>query len=191
MKKHDLALTCPNPRIISAIYFGLLSVVGTILIDAFLTTLGVKERVPLFFAIILGMIVSSIAGGLMGDRLIHSITPYKLKAFMIGFLMVILSLPFFALGLFLMMKQGETTTISTTPTSQLYYYFYVLLHSYLYFGILLAIGSGFAAMYLRGSLVYDILSTYQSKNKITKLPDSPMEKNKIEHSDRVKVSNKK
>lgn len=191
MKKHDLALTCPNPRIISAIYFGLLSVVGTILIDAFLTTLGVKERVPLFLAIILGMMISSAAGGLMGQQLIHSSRPYKLKTFLIGFFMVILSLPLFSLGLFLMMKQGDTTTLSASPNSQFYYYFYVLVHSYLYFGILLALGSGFAAMYLRGSLVYDILSTYQTNNKITKLPDSPMEKNKIEHADRVSVSKKK
>lgn len=191
MKEQDPALLCPNPRLISAIYFGLLSVVGTILINAILTSIGIEERVPVFKAIILGMIISSATGALFGERLIHCPVPYRLKSFLTGFIMVIASLPFFALGLMLFMDHENSNLLSIYQThNMVYFYLYVLAYSYILFGIELAVCAGFAAMYLRGQLVYDILATYQPNQDVPELPVSPLEKSKIEHSDRVKITHR-
>lgn len=191
MTNQDPALTCPNPRLISAIYFGLLSVVGTVLIDALLISLGIKEIIPVFAAVILGMVVASCTGALMGERIIHCPKPYKARTFLIGFSMVIGSLPIFALGLvFFMLKENSSLLPIAQIQNMVYFYLYVLAYSYILFGIVLAIGAGLAAVFLRGQLVYDILSTYQPNEKITKLPDSPIEKNKIEHSDRVRITHR-
>ncbi|MCL9684675.1 hypothetical protein [Legionella maioricensis] len=189
MKKPDPALTCPNPRLISAIYFGLLSVVGTILINAFLTSLGVEEKIPVFEAVILGMVIASCTGAVMGEHIIHCEKPYKVKTFWMGFFMVIASLPIFDLGLvFFMYHENSSILYVAQLHNMVYFYLYVLAYSYVLFGIALAIGAGLAAMYLRGQLVYDILSTYQPNEEIEKLPESPVEKNKIEHSDRVRIT---
>lgn len=191
MNEEDPALKCPNPRLISAIYFGLLSVVGTILINALLTSLGIEEKIPVFKAIILGMVIASATGALFGERIVHCPIPYRLRTFLTGFIMVIASLPFFALGLVLFMEHENAELLSVAQAhNMIYFYFYVLAYSYVLFGIELAIGSGLAAMYLRGQLVYDILATYQPDHDVPELPASPLEKSKIEHSDRVKISHR-
>ena len=160
MKKSDPALTISNPRLLAAIYFGLLSVVGTILINAFLTLIGIEEIIPVFQAIILGMIVASCTGAIFGERIVHCKKPYKSKTFWIGFSMVIASLPIFALGLVLCIDHANTKAFSPiTYHNIVYFYLAVLAYSYILFGFLLAIASGLAAMYLRGRLVYDILHT--------------------------------
>src|SRR5580704_5680890 len=177
MKKQDPAMNCSNPRLIAAIYFGLLSVVGTILINALLTSLGIAEKIPLFEAIILGMVVASCTGAIMGEQIVHCPKPYKLRTFLIGFTMVIASLPVFVLGLVFFMKYEDSSILSITQVHHMIsFYLYNLAYSYILFGIILAIGAGIAAMYLRGQLVYDILATYESDKKIKEMPDSPVEK---------------
>jgi len=99
MKDYDQALHFSNPRLLCAIYFGVLSVVGTVLIDAFLTLLGIEELVPLYQSVILGMVISSATGALCGKVLIHSRKPFISKVFAIGFFMVLGSLPIFTLSL--------------------------------------------------------------------------------------------
>lgn len=169
MKPHDPALYFSNPRLLGAVYYGLLSVVGTILIDAFLTILGIEEIVPLYQAILLGMIVASITGAICGKSIIYCPKPFRLKTFLIGFTMVLASLPFFALGLVLGMDSSGTTLFSIKSIHDLAYaYIVVLAYSYVLFGILLAIAAGFASIYLRGWLVYDILHT--DKRKSMRLP---------------------
>lgn len=194
--KRDLALRCSNPRLICAVYFGLLSVVGTILINALLTSMGIAEEIPVFKAILLGVIVAAGTGALMGERILHSHKPYQLKTFFLGFAMVIFSLPLFNLGLVLFMQQEHpgvlfTGLFSLKKLPQIFSaYLYILGYSYLLFGIALAIAAGVASMYLRGQLVYDILATYEPRRKTIKLPDSPIEKNKLEHSDNIHLNPK-
>ena len=103
--------------------------------------------------------------------------------------MVIASLPIFDLGLVFFMKHESSDLLSIAQAhNMIYFYLYVLAYSYIIFGIALAIGAGIAAMYLRGQLVYDILATYQPTNhEIKELPDSPIEKNKVQHSDSVSI----
>ncbi|MFJ1268315.1 hypothetical protein ACD661_07085 [Legionella lytica] len=165
MKTHDQALYFSHPRLLGAIYFGLLSVVGTILIDAFLSLIGIEDYVPLFEAIIVGMIVASATGALFGKQIIHCPKPYMAKTFVIGFLMVLVSLPFFALGLLFFMDKGSAALFSVSSFKNLAYsYLVILAYSYILFGFLLAIAAGGAAMYLRGWLVYDVLHTDKRKN---------------------------
>ncbi len=169
MNKQDPALEFSNPRLLASVYYGLLSVVGTILINAFLTTIGYVELVPLFKAIILGMIVASITGAIFGERIVHCPEPYKLKTFLLGFIMVLLSLPFFDLGLLLFMDTTENQALKVNNFSDfLYAYCVVLLYSYILFGFLLAIASGLASIYLRGQFVHHIL--YTDKRKSHSLP---------------------
>jgi hypothetical protein len=189
-KQKDPALIISNPRLIAAIYFGLLSVVGTILIDAFLTTIGIQEIIPVFQSIILGVIVASCTGALFGESIVHCKEPYKMRTFMLGFIMVIASLPVFVLGMVYLMKQPHSNFMNLSQTHDMFYvYIVALAYSYVLFGIWLAIASGLAAMYLRGQLVYDILHTYEPDPAPTaKVSDSPVEKNKVEHSDRVRIT---
>lgn len=160
MNKQDPALDFPNPRLLAAVYYGLLSVVGTILINGLLTTIGFKEIVPLFYAIILGMVVASLTGALFGKSIVQCPRPYKLKTFWLGFIMVLLSLPFFDLGLLLFMDTSENQALKVINFNDFVSaYFIVLGYSYILFGFLLAIASGLASIYLRGKFIYQILRT--------------------------------
>lgn len=166
MKKLDPALSFPNPRLLAAIYFGLLSVVATILINALLTSIGIEELVPVFQSVLLGMIVASATGAVFGERIVHAVSPYKSSTFWTGFVMVIASLPLFVLGLVFLMKQDNSSLFILTKLHHfVYLYFIVLGYSYLLFGFLMAIVAGFAAMYLRGQLVYDILHTHERRRQ--------------------------
>jgi hypothetical protein len=159
--KRDYALIFPNPRLLAAVYFGLLSVVGTTLINGLLTLLGVKESVPLYHTIVVGMVIASLTGALFGKEIIHCPHPYKAKTFWIGFVMVLASLPFFTLGLLLgLINEPDQPLFSITNFRDFAsLYVFALAYSYVIFGFLLAIAAGLAAMYLRGHLVYDILHT--------------------------------
>lgn len=164
MKKQDPALSISNPRLLAAIYFGLLSVVGTIIVDAFLTSLGIEQIIPVFEAVVLGVIIASCMGAIFGESIVHCTKPYKAKTFWLGFIMVIASLPVFALGLILLMKEEHAAFYQiATLKEMIFFYLVVLAYSYALFGILLAVASGLAAMYLRGYLVYDILHKQQRR----------------------------
>lgn len=164
MKRLDLALRFPNPRMLAAVYFGLLSVAATLLINAFLSSLGIQDIVPLFQAVLLGMLVASATGALFGEHLIHCKKPYKIKAFWIGFIMVMSSLPVFDLGLLYMMQEPYTAYFPVGRIQDLIYsYLLLVVYSYVLFGIFLGIASGVAALYLRGQIVYDILHTDEKR----------------------------
>ncbi len=166
MKTIDPALTFSNPRLLSAIYFGLLSVVGTILINALLTTIGIEEIIPVWQAVLLGMVVAAGTGALFGESIVHCKKPYNRKVFWLGFSMVIASIPVFDLGLILFMKEANSNLFSVASLSSMVgFYLVVLAYSYVLFGFILAIASGLAAMYLRGRLVYDVMHTHERRKR--------------------------
>ncbi len=171
MKHIDQALRFQYPRLLAAIYFGLLSVVGTILTNAFLDSLGVPEAIPVFQSVLLGMVVAALTGALFGEQIIHCKKPYKTKTFWLGFIMVIASLPVFTLGLVYFIKQADTTLFTFGKFHHVvYFYFMALFYSYLLYGILLAIASGLAAMYLRGRMVYDVMYTHERQQQPAHAP---------------------
>jgi hypothetical protein len=184
MKKQDPALRFAHPRLLAAFYFGLLSIIGTIIIDSALSVIEFEELVPIFHAVILGVIVSACCGALFGESIVHCPKPYKAKTFWLGFSMVIASLPLFALGLvFLMDDIHKPLFITATLTDYIIFYLVVLAYGYILFGIILAIAAGLAAMYLRGQLVYDILNTQEHRQR--KKRTQPLE-HKKQASNRVR-----
>lgn len=168
MKRDDPALSISNPRLLAAIYYGLLSVVATILIDAFLVSLGIQEIVPLFQSILLGMIIASATGAIFGEKVVHCHKPYGVKTFWLGFLMVMVSLPFFDLGLLMLIDPNNLMLPTGSLRHVIHSYAVILFYSYFLFGFLLATAAGLASMYLRGQLVYDILHKYGGRKHKTK-----------------------
>ncbi|MDI9818115.1 MULTISPECIES: hypothetical protein [unclassified Legionella] len=168
MNREDQALTISNPRLLAAIYFALLAIIATCLIDLFLYLMGMEQLLPLFKAILLGVVIAACFGALFGKLIIHSSKPYRRKAFLWGFLMVVAALPFYDLG-FLLLIQGRYTAAfeGATFPQMLLLYLFILPYSFILAGLWLAIAAGFAAMYLRGHLVYDILhSKYQRRRRV-------------------------
>jgi len=104
MSKKDLAMQITNARLISCVYFALLAVVATIIIDTFLYILGVDELIPTFWAVILATIIAAIFGALFGEKIIHVEKKYLSNSFKWGFLMVLAALPVYDLGFFFLIQ---------------------------------------------------------------------------------------
>lgn len=174
MNHEDEALTISNPRLLTAVYFALLAVIATVVIDLFLYSIGLERLLPTFQAILLAVIVAACFGALFGERIVHCPQPYRRKTFLWGFLMVIAALPFYDLGLLYLLKDFNSHSFEGATFRYLaVMYLFVLLYSFILAGLWLAIAAGFAAMYLRGHLVYDIL---HSKNRRQTTPVSLQQK---------------
>lgn len=166
MEKNDEALALPNARILSAVYFGVLSILATIVIDILLYIAGIGELIPTFKAVLLATIIAAIFGALFGEKIIHCKKPYNFSAFKWGFLMVLLALPLYDLGFLWLIQEHHAQNFSgASLLNWLLVYGILLLYSFIFAGLWLAIIAGFAAMYLRGHLVYDIM--HSDKNEDT------------------------
>jgi len=165
MRKKDEALTISNPRLLSAAYFGLLAVVAAVVIDALLYAMGVEQLLPTFQAILLDAVLASCFGAIFGERIVHCPNPYRRKTFLWGFTIVLAALPFYALIFLLLFKKHHLQAFEGINFSNLVtMYFFILLYSFLIAGLWIGVAAGFAAVYLRGHLVYDILhSKYEGR----------------------------
>jgi len=158
MNDEDQALKVSNVRLVSAVYFGLLAIIGTIFIDTILYLLGLAKILPIFKSILLSFILAACFGALFANKITHCKKPYKLKAFGYGFLMVMLILPIYNLGILLMMYQEHTQMFASASFIQMVYvYLIYLFFIFILAGLWMAIAAGLAAIYLRSRLVYDIL----------------------------------
>ncbi|WP_028388008.1 hypothetical protein [Legionella fairfieldensis] len=169
MKKEDDALFISNPRLISAAYFGVLAVVVTIIIDSTLYAIGIKQILPAFQAILLAVVVASLFGAIFGKQIIYSKKPYRWKAFLWGFLMVIAALPFYDLIFFFLFKKHSSHAFPGDASlgELAFSYLLIVIYSFLVAGLWLAIAAGLAAIYLRGKLVYDILHSKSDGQKLS------------------------
>lgn len=159
MTKPDEALTLSNPRLLSAVYFGLLSIIFTFILHTFLaTTLGIKQLLPIFQAILLAVGVSSIFGALFGERIVHCQKPYLRHAFYWGCLMTLLALPIYDIGFVYLYSYNHPALLAQASWSQMVMlYLFIVLDSFILIGLWLMLLTGLAAMYLRGVLVYYFL----------------------------------
>lgn len=157
MSHEDTALSFPNPRLLTAIYFALLAIIITCAIDLFLFLIGEESFLELFKAIILAVVVAGGFGALFGKLIIYSPKPYRRKAFFYGFLMVLAAVPFYYLGFLFLKTHFEWFSSIKSTEGAFVAFFRYLFYSYIFAGIWLGIAAGFAAMYLRGHLVYDML----------------------------------
>lgn len=159
-QKKDEALDISNPRMLSAIYFSLLAIIATILLDTVFYTLGVEQLLPIFKSIILAVVIAAGFGALFGKRIIYSQKPYKNKAFWWAFLMVISALPVYTLGFMLFLHHHHPDLFhGAAMLSIISMYFIVLLYGFLLAGFWFALIAGVAAIYLRGHLVYHLLNS--------------------------------
>ncbi|MBA2657113.1 MAG: hypothetical protein H0U70_09035 [Tatlockia sp.] len=169
-RERDEAMDISNPRLLSAAYFALLAVIITIVLDTILYAIGVKQLIPTFQAILLAVVFASSFGALFGKKIIFTPKPYKRSAFLWGFLMVIAALPFYdVIFLYLLNRYHPKMLEGLSFANVILSYFFVMIYSFLLSGLWLALAAGFAAMYLRGHIVYDIL---HSKNDKLKEPPS-------------------
>jgi len=166
MKTPDEALLISNPRLLTAVYFSVLAVVATIIIDTLLYALGMAQLVPTFKAIVWAVVVAGCFGALFGKRIVYSTAPYGKHAFAWAFLMVIVALPVYNIGLVYLLKEHHAHLFTdTTFLNLLYLYLFVLLYSFILAGVWLAIVAGFAAVYLRSHIVYYILHSLSIRRK--------------------------
>lgn len=161
-ERFDRALKISNARILSAVYFGLLAVVFTLTLDALFYALGVFQVIPLFKGTLLAMFTASVFGALFGEKIVHAKRPYKLKVFFWGWLMTIIALPFYDLGLLYFFIQEHSEFISDMHFLNLFkFYGFLLMESFILVEFWLGILAGFAALYLRHRIIYYI---YDSKD---------------------------
>ncbi|MCC5791676.1 MAG: hypothetical protein JJT82_03595 [Legionellaceae bacterium] len=186
MTRKDEALNMPNARLLSAVYFGLLAVVATIIIDTLLYLMGVGELIPTFKAVVLATLIAVIAGAIFGKKIIYSKRPYQKTAFKWGFLMVLVALPFYDFGFMWVIQHHHPESFSTASLANwLLLYVILLVYSFVLAGFWLAIAAGFAAIYLRGRLVYDIMHSEENEVELSarrkKSKAKPLGKPRIKH----------
>lgn len=154
----DVALTFSYPRLLSAVYFGLLSILAALLIEAYLAYFGVIVLLPLFKSIFLAIIVSAIFGAIFGRLIILSPAPYVHRAFIWGFVMAICALPFHSLGMLLSLMIFNPTLVAGSGIAHYAnLYLFTLSYSFLLAGLWIALLSGLAAVILRKYIVYQVI----------------------------------
>lgn len=186
MKPKDNALEISNPRLLSAVYYSLLAIIVTIMLDVLIFALGMEKLLPIYKAIFLAVTVAALSAALFGKRIIQSPTPYHMRVFLWGFFMVILALPIYDLGLVYFIQEYHPAKFAhATGYVLLQLYLFVLIYSFIIVGLWLAILSGFAAIYLRGHVVsYILQATYQRPKRLHEVTIDSRKKNP--HADNKK-----
>jgi len=180
-KQRDEALSISNPRLLTAVYFSLLAIIATIIIDTLLYSIGIEQLLPISKAIFLAVMVAACFGALFGKRILYSEKPYFKHTFFWAFLMVIVALPFYNVGFVFLLKENHASLFNHATLSHLIYlYLFVLLYSFILAGVWLAIVAGLAAIYLRARVVYYILQS-QEQNPKRKHPNEI----KIDHKEKI------
>lgn len=156
-ERFDRALKIDNARILTGVYFGLLAVVFTLVLDATIYFLGFAQFIPLFEGTLLAMFIASVFGMLFGEKIVHSKPPFKKKAFYWGFIKTLCALPFYCLGfMFFYFSHNPDLAADMSWSAIFWFYLKIVAESYILIGFWLAILSGLAAMYLRSKIVYYI-----------------------------------
>lgn len=161
MNHQDEAVSLSNPRIIAAVYFGVLSVMFTLAFDAILYAFGINQFLPLYQATILADIIAVSFGALFAEKIVHSQGAYLKKSFFWAVLMTITAIPIYDVGLFcLLALNNPGALINIGFKGFLGFYLAILAYSFILCGWWLALVAGFAAMYLRGCIIYYILRSF-------------------------------
>lgn len=171
----------PNPRLLGAIYFSLLAVIATLVVDKLLYVVGKEQFLPTAEALLLAVIVAACFGALFAKRILHSDAPYRLHVFFWAVLMVVLALPVYDLGfLFLLKKHALTSFANENLSALLSLYLFILAYSFILAGLWLPIVAGISAIYLRTYLAsYLMHSLYKLQREVHHL-DVPEEPNSKE-----------
>lgn len=166
MKSEDKAFRVVHVRIISAVYFALLAGIATVLIDSFLTSLGMEEVIPIIQNVPLALGVAAVFGALYGEKIMHAKAPYKLHVFLWGFLMTLSALPIYNAFLIYFVRYDNLPLFANAKFIH-YFYLYWASLAYLFIvaGFWIALMAGLAAIFLRSQVVYDIDYSHQLDKK--------------------------
>ncbi|KTC99492.1 hypothetical protein [Legionella erythra] len=157
----------PNPRLLAAVYFALIAIVLTILVNTVLYAAGFDQSMHIFKAILLGGLVAALFGALFGRRILSVKQPCWPKAFLLGFLMAIAAIPVYDLGLLYLMKDQPHNAFNEASFEQIVImYLFVVAESYILAGLWLGLVAGLAAVYLRSKIIYTLLHMEHNPQKL-------------------------
>jgi len=162
----DPALSLSNPRLLSAAYFGLLSIVATFLIEGYLTLFGVVKFLPMFKSMLLAFTLAAVFGALFGKKILYCERDKIKYAFFWGAVMTLCAIPFHAVGLLYFLQSYHPAMLGTSTNFMHYVdlYFFTLAYSFILAGFWLSLAAGFAAILLRKYLVYSIIEDREVKS---------------------------
>lgn len=144
-----------SPRIIGAVYYLCLSVVATLFIQFILYSFQFGHLIPFFWSLLLSLVVAILFGALFGKAIISSSPPYKARCFILGILIVLLSVPVYDIGLLFILKDRHPTMyhVANNIKSYGFFYLFLLIYTYILVASWLCIVSGFASVYLRNAFI--------------------------------------
>lgn len=168
MKRGQHEFHFSEPHIVSAVYFGILAAVASILTFYYLKTIGLDELLPLTQISLLAGALGALFGSFFAKAILRS---SRKDAFIFGLFMILAALPVYNLFLIILMKHHHTDAFQGAHLHHLIgMYFIMLLYSVILVGLWLAPAAGFAAMFLRGNVVDHWLHWKEQQNQT--LPSS-------------------
>ncbi len=167
MKKTDDALIISNPRLLCAIYFGIISFAYMIIALNILIAQGLVLRIPFAHALVLCGCINALFGALFGEKILLHPRPCALATCFWAYLMILLATPFCTIGVLFSLEINQAPSILGLNAQGLVnFYLSLLVHHYVLGGFGLGFLAGFAALYLRGSLVYNLINSTNSRRQL-------------------------
>ncbi len=164
MEKPDIALTISSPRLLCAVYFGLLSVLFAVVFHNTMEWFGLKPLMPLAHAVFLGGLITSCVAALYGKILLLAPKPFKANVFWQAFGMSMLALPVYCVGVLISLYINESPLmLNANPTHAIKLFLIIWMYYIMLFGFFLSFITGFAAIYLRAHLVYHLMNSIDQR----------------------------
>ncbi len=155
MNNDNESATVHHSRLIAAVYFALLAIVGAAALEPLLYKLVREYLLPTGEATLLAMLIAGLFGALFGKKIIEAPPPYEKNTFLLGFGMALAALPFYDLGFLILLYAHHPSTFIEVNFREIFViYFIILAYSFILVGLWLAIAAGLAALYLRSHLIY-------------------------------------
>lgn len=142
-----------SPRIIAAIFYTIISLLATILVQLMLHGFGMGELIPWHYSLLLTPPIAWCSAWCFGRLIIFGKSRRKLLCFFWGVCVVLVSLPLYDLCLLFLLRHIHPSMYRAGESLAAYFQLYLMMvcYSLILIGSWLALLSGFAALYLRHS----------------------------------------
>jgi hypothetical protein len=143
----------PKAGKFTGVYYAFLSIMITLVIQSTLYAFGISGVIPFFQGLLLALVIAFCFGVLFGKLIVKTTSPFRVKCFLWGVILILTSLPFYALGLTFLFYNYHPSVFGNVSSFGQYGLIYVVTLAYCAIvGVFLAILSGMAAIYLRSTL---------------------------------------
>lgn len=142
-----------SPPLVSGAYFAILAAVLSTSLVSVLYFLGIEQPIHPIKTIILAILIFGGCGALFGKKIILCDKEKRFKVFLQGFWLVIIALPLYDLFFFYFLQNSSHALSLEDTQHAILIYLFIWLYSFIFAGLWLAIGAGFAAFYLRHHLL--------------------------------------